>query len=97
MLVYFSQGGRDSWCALEVFQWLKKENRVDKETMELLVSIMCGWVKKLIEDEKEVREIVDLSVDMDCVGLRPNFSMMEKAISVYWDVGKNGFPYKFLA
>lgn len=88
VLVYFSQEGRDSWCALEVFEWLRRENRVDKETMELMVSIMCGWVKKMIEEEKDVREVVDLLVDMDCVGLKPNFSMMEKAISVYWDLGK---------
>lgn len=88
VLVYFSQEGRDSWCALEVFEWLKKENRVDKETMELMVSIMCTWVKKLIEEERDVGDVVDLLVDMDCVGLRPGFSMMEKVISLYWDMGE---------
>lgn len=96
VLVYFSQEGRDSWCALEVFEWLKKENRVDKETMELMVSIMCGRVKKMIQDEKDVREVVDLLVDMDCVGLTPNFSMMEKAISVYWDLGKKDHAISFV-
>ncbi|KAL8141369.1 hypothetical protein V2J09_007390 [Rumex salicifolius] len=88
VLVYFSQEGRDSWCALEVFEWLKKENRVDKETMELMVSIMCGWVKKLIESERLVGDVVDLLVDMDCVGLKPSFSMIEKVISVYWEMEK---------
>lgn len=88
VLVYFSQEGRDSWCALEVFEWLKKENKVDKETMELMVSIMCGWISKLVEGEHEVGDVVDLLVDMDCVGLKPNFSMMEKVISVYWEMGK---------
>ncbi|XP_010685931.2 pentatricopeptide repeat-containing protein At2g30100, chloroplastic [Beta vulgaris subsp. vulgaris] len=96
VLVYFSQEGRDSWCALEVFEWLKKENRVDKETMELMVSIMCGWVKNMIEAEKEVGEVVDLLVDMDCVGLKPNFSMMEKAISVYWNLGKKDQAISFV-
>ncbi|XP_021716295.1 pentatricopeptide repeat-containing protein At2g30100, chloroplastic-like [Chenopodium quinoa] len=96
MLVYFSQEGRDSWCALEVFEWLKKENRVDKEMMELMVSIMCGWIKNMIEAEKEVGEVVDLLVDMDCVGLKPNFSMMEKAISVYWDSGKSDQAVSFV-
>lgn len=86
VLVYFSQEGRDSWCALEVFEWLKKENRVDKETMELMVSIMCGWFKKLIEGEHQVGDAVDLLVDMDCVGLKPGFSMMEKVISLYWEM-----------
>ncbi|XP_044506581.1 pentatricopeptide repeat-containing protein At2g30100, chloroplastic isoform X2 [Mangifera indica] len=88
VLVYFSQEGRDSWCALEVFEWLKKENRVDKETMELMVSIMCSWVKKLIDEEREVGDVIDLLVDMDCVGLKPGFSMIEKVISLYWEVGK---------
>lgn len=89
VLVYFSQDGRDSWCALEVFDWLRKENRVDKETMELMVAIMCGWVKKLIHEEKHgVGDVVDLLVDMDCVGLRPGFSMIEKVISLYWEMGE---------
>ncbi|KAF6164902.1 hypothetical protein GIB67_017105 [Kingdonia uniflora] len=89
VLVYFSQEGRDSWCALEVFEWLQKENRVDKETMELMVSIMCGWVKKLIESEEHrIGDVIDLLVDMDCVGLRPSFSMIEKVISLYWEMGK---------
>lgn len=88
VLVYFSQEGRDSWCALEVFEWLRKENRVDKETMELMVAIMCGWVKKLIEGEHEVGDVVELIVDMDCVGLKPGFSMIDKVISLYWEMGQ---------
>ncbi|KAK4606013.1 hypothetical protein RGQ29_000341 [Quercus rubra] len=88
VLVYFAQEGRDSWCALEVFEWLKKENKVDKETMELMAAIMCGWVKKMIEKEHhEVGDVVDLLVDMDCVGFKPGFSMVEKVISLYWEMG----------
>lgn len=88
VLVYFSQDGRDSWCALEVFEWLKKENKVDEETMELMVSIMCSWVKKMIESKSEVGEVVDLLVDMDCVGLKPSFSMIEKVISLFWELNE---------
>ena len=88
VLVYFSQDGRDSWCALEVFDWLRKENRVDKETMELMVGIMCGWAKKLIQEKHGVGDVVDLLVDMDCVGLRPGFSMIEKVVSLYWEMGE---------
>lgn len=88
VLVYFSREGRDSWCALEVFDWLRKENRVDDETMELMVSIMCRWVKNLIEGEHVVGDVVDLLVDMDCVGLKPDFSLIEKAIGLYWDIGE---------
>lgn len=87
VLVYFSQEGRDSWCALEVFEWLRKENRVDKETMELMVSIMCSWLKRLIEEGNDVADVIDLLVDVDCVGLKPSFSMMEKVISLYWEMG----------
>ncbi|RXH83906.1 hypothetical protein DVH24_013151 [Malus domestica] len=88
VLVYFSQEGRDSWCALEVFEWLRKENRVDKETMELMVSIMCSWVKKLIKEEHDIGDVVDLLVESDCVGLKPSFSMMENVISLYWEMGE---------
>ncbi|XP_068668206.1 pentatricopeptide repeat-containing protein At2g30100, chloroplastic-like [Aristolochia californica] len=88
VLVYFSQEGRDSWCALEVFDWLRRGDRVDDETMELMVSIMCGWVEKLIAGDHGVDEVVDLLKDMDCVGLKPKFSMIEKVISLYWDIGK---------
>ncbi|CAK9171677.1 unnamed protein product [Ilex paraguariensis] len=96
VLVYFSQEGRDSWCALEVFEWLKKENRVDKETMELMVSLMCGWVKKLIESEHDAGDVVDLLVDMDCVGLKPSFSMIEKVISLYWEMGEKERAVSFV-
>lgn len=96
VLVYFSQEGRDSWCALEVFEWLRKENRVDKETMELMVTLMCSWVKKLIEGEHEIGDVVDLLVDMDCVGLRPGFSMMEKVISLYWEMGEKARAVSFV-
>ncbi|KAL5580683.1 hypothetical protein UlMin_013125 [Ulmus minor] len=96
VLVYFSQEGRDSWCALEVFEWLRKENRVDKETMELMVSLMCSWVKKLIEGEHDVADVVDLLVDMDCVGLKPSFSMMEKVISLYWEMGEKARAVMFV-
>lgn len=96
VLVYFSQEGRDSWCALEVFEWLRKENRVDKETMELMVTLMCSWVKKLIEGEHDVGDVVDLLVDMACVGLRPGFSMMENVILLYWEMGEKGRAVSFV-
>ncbi|KAE8667488.1 ethylene-overproduction protein 1-like [Hibiscus syriacus] len=60
VLVYFSQQGRDLWCALEVFEWLKKENKVDIQTMDLMVSIK----------------------------LKPGFSMVDKVISMYWEMEK---------
>ena len=88
VLVYFSQEGGDAWCALEVCDWVRKENKVDKETMELMVSIMCGWVMKLIERKSDIGDVVALLVDMDCVGLKPSFSMIEKVISLYWETGE---------
>ncbi|KAI3742588.1 hypothetical protein L1987_60275 [Smallanthus sonchifolius] len=88
VLVCFSQEGRDSWCALEVFEWLKKENKVDEETMELMVSLKCGWVKKLVQGEHDVEDVIGLLVGMECVGLKPDFSMIEKVVSLYWDLGE---------
>ncbi|KAI8574044.1 hypothetical protein RHMOL_Rhmol01G0324000 [Rhododendron molle] len=96
VLVYFSQEGRDSWCALEVFEWLRKENRVDEETMELMVSLMCAWVKKLIEGKQDVGFVADVLVDMDCVGLKPGFSMIEEAVSIYWEMGEGERAVSFV-
>ncbi|XP_077213836.1 pentatricopeptide (PPR) repeat-containing protein isoform X2 [Tasmannia lanceolata] len=96
VLVYFSQEGRDSWCALEVFDWLRRENRVDGETMELMVSIMCVWVEKLVRGEHVVEDVIDLLKDMDCVGLKPRFSMIEKVISLYWEMGKKAEAVLFV-
>uniref|UniRef100_A0A1D1Y7M8 Pentatricopeptide repeat-containing protein At2g30100, chloroplastic n=1 Tax=Anthurium amnicola TaxID=1678845 RepID=A0A1D1Y7M8_9ARAE len=88
VLVHFSQEGRDAYCALEVFDWLRRENRVDGETMELMVSIACGWIERLIGEGHAVEDVVGLLNEMDCVGLEPGFSMVEKVISLYWDMGK---------
>ncbi|KAL6003191.1 hypothetical protein ACLOJK_023414 [Asimina triloba] len=96
VLVYFSQDGRDSWCALEVFDWLRKENRADGETVELMVTIMCGWVEKMVRGEHAVEDVVGLLKDMECVGLTPRFSMIEKVISVYWEVGKKAEAVMFV-
>lgn len=88
VLLYFSQEGRDAYCALEVFDWLRKENRVDAETMELMVSIACGWIDRLVGENHAVEDLVGLLNEIDCVGLEPGFSMVEKVISSYWDRGK---------
>lgn len=96
VLVYFSQEGRDSWCALEVFDWLRRENRVDGETMELMVSIMCGWIEKMVRDDCGVDDVFGLLRDMECVGLKPRFSMIEKVVSVYWEMGKKAEAMAFV-
>ncbi|CAA6654717.1 unnamed protein product [Spirodela intermedia] len=88
VLLYFSQEGKDAYCALEVFDWLRKENRVDAETMELMVSIACGWIDRLVGEDHAVEDLVGLLNEIDCVGLEPGFSMVEKVISSYWDRGK---------
>ncbi|PKA56191.1 Pentatricopeptide repeat-containing protein [Apostasia shenzhenica] len=88
ILVYFAQEGRDSYCALEVFDWLRRENLVDGETMQLMVSIVCGWIERIIGRDHEVDDVVGLLNEMDCVGLEPDFSMVEKVVSLYWEMGK---------
>ncbi|KAL5990588.1 hypothetical protein ACLOJK_011490 [Asimina triloba] len=56
ILVYFSQDGLNSWSALKLFDWLRKENRANNETGELMVTIMCGWVEKMVRGEHAVEE-----------------------------------------
>ncbi|RWW87101.1 hypothetical protein BHE74_00004092 [Ensete ventricosum] len=96
VLVYFAQEGRDSYCALEVFDWLRKENRVDAETMELMVSIACGWIERLIGGEHAPEDVMTLLNEMECVGLDPGFSMVEKVVSLYWDRGKKDEAIAFV-
>ncbi|GLJ37496.1 hypothetical protein SUGI_0761730 [Cryptomeria japonica] len=88
VLVYFSQEGRDSWCVLEVFDWMRKVDRVDDETMDLMLSIMSSWLAKLVEEEHSVEEVQILLTEMKCVGLVLNYDMVETLISLYWDRGK---------
>lgn len=60
VLTYFAQDGRDSWCALEVYEWMQKENRVGDETQKLMMAIMYEWVMKLVEGEQSVEEVKSL-------------------------------------
>ncbi|OAY65307.1 Pentatricopeptide repeat-containing protein, chloroplastic [Ananas comosus] len=96
VLVYFAQEGRDSYCALEVFDWLRRENRVDGETMELMVSIACGWIERLVGGDHAVGEVVALLNEIECVGLEPGFSMVEKAVALYWERGKKDRAVEFV-
>lgn len=88
VLVYFSQEGRDSWCALEVFDWMRQVDKVDDETMELMLSIMSSWLGKLVEEEHPIEDVQSLLTEMNCVGLKVNYEMVETLISLYWDRGK---------
>jgi len=96
VLVYFSQEGRDSWCALEVFDWMRRGDKVDDETMELMLSIMASWLNKLAEEEHSVEEVQCLLREMKCVGLKPDYDMVKKMISMYWDKGKMSEAVQFV-
>nr|KYP40061.1 hypothetical protein KK1_038602 [Cajanus cajan] len=53
-------------------------------------------LEKLIQEHHGVGDVVDLLVDMDCVGLRPGFSMIEKVISLYWEMGEKESAFLFV-
>ncbi|WVZ98087.1 hypothetical protein U9M48_043566 [Paspalum notatum var. saurae] len=96
VLVYFAQEGRDAYCALEVFDWLRRANRVDGETMELMAAIACGWIERLVGAGGDVADVAALLGEMDCVGLRPGFSLVEKAVALYWDRGERDQAVDFV-
>ncbi|XP_062231150.1 pentatricopeptide repeat-containing protein At2g30100, chloroplastic-like [Phragmites australis] len=96
VLVYFAQEGRDAYCALEVFDWLRRANRVDGETMELMAAIACGWIERLVGSGGDVADVAALLGEMDCVGLRPGFSLVEKAVALYWDRGEREQAIEFV-
>ncbi|CAN6328630.1 unnamed protein product [Urochloa humidicola] len=96
VLVYFAQEGRDAYCALEVFDWLRRANRIDGETMELMAAIACGWIERLVGAGGDVADVAALLGEMDCVGLRPGFSLVEKAVALYWDRGEREHAVEFV-
>ncbi|KAL6865066.1 hypothetical protein ACP4OV_016217 [Aristida adscensionis] len=96
VLVYFAQEGRDAYCALEVFDWLRRANRVDGETMELMAAIACGWIERLVGAGGDVADVAALLGEMDCVGVRPGFSLVEKAVALYWDRGEREHAVDFV-
>jgi len=88
VIAYFAQEGRDSWCALEIYDWMQKENLVGGDTHKLMMSIMFDWVMKLVEDEQPVEDVKSLLQDMNCVGLKPEFHIIQSIIAAYWDKGR---------
>ncbi|KAG6544240.1 hypothetical protein Mapa_014343 [Marchantia paleacea] len=87
VLAYFAQEGRDSWCALEVFEWMQRVNRVGDDTHKLMMRIMFDWIMKLVEKEQPVEDVKSLLQDMHCVGLKPEFHIMQSIIGTYWEKG----------
>lgn len=87
VLAYFAQEGRDSWCALEVFEWMQRVNRVGDDTHKLMMRIMFDWIMKLVEKEQPVEDVKSLLQDMHCVGLKPEFHIMQSIIATYWEKG----------
>ncbi|CAM6101538.1 unnamed protein product [Calypogeia fissa] len=88
VLAYFAQEGRDSWCALEVFDWMQRVNRVGDDTHKLMMNIMFEWIMKLVEKEQPVEDVKSLLQDMNCVGLKPEFHIMQSIIGTYWEKGR---------
>ncbi|ONK67979.1 uncharacterized protein A4U43_C05F5860 [Asparagus officinalis] len=66
------------------------------ETMELMVSIACGWIERLVLGEHAVDVVVGLLNEMECVGVEPGFSMVEKVVSSYWERGKKEVGVEFV-
>eukprot|EP00246_Nothoceros_aenigmaticus_P006456 TRINITY_DN19343_c0_g1_i1.p1 TRINITY_DN19343_c0_g1~~TRINITY_DN19343_c0_g1_i1.p1 ORF type:complete len:500 (-),score=91.58 TRINITY_DN19343_c0_g1_i1:325-1824(-) len=96
VLKYFAQEGKDSWCALEVFEWMQKMNKVEDDTHKLMMSIMLDWITKVVEEEYPIEFVKCLLEDMKCVGLRPDFRILNYITSVYWDKGKKAEVLSFV-
>ncbi|KAK1630689.1 hypothetical protein QYE76_005004 [Lolium multiflorum] len=48
----------------------------------LMTAIACGWIERLVGAGGDISTLLG---EMDCVGLRPGFSLVEKAVALYWD------------
>ncbi|KAF0910466.1 hypothetical protein E2562_002926 [Oryza meyeriana var. granulata] len=64
--------------------------------MELMAAIACGWIERLVGAGGDVADVAALLGEMDCVGLRPGFSLVEKAVALYWDRGERGSAVEFV-
>ncbi|KAK1605554.1 hypothetical protein QYE76_029227 [Lolium multiflorum] len=95
--VVFVRGGpRRPYCALlEVFDWLRRADCVDGETMEVMTApspaagSSASW-------GLDVSDVSALLGEMDCVGLRPGFSRVEKAVVLYWDRSERAHAVEFV-
>jgi hypothetical protein len=64
--------------------------------MELMAAIACGWIERLVGAGGDVADVAALLGEMDCVGLRPGFSLVEKAVALYWDRGERDQAVEFV-
>jgi hypothetical protein len=64
--------------------------------MELMAAIACGWIERLVGAGGDVADVAALLGEMDCVGLRPGFSLVEKAVALYWDRGEREHAVEFV-
>lgn len=55
-----------------------------KNPEKLKVSIPFCSIVRLIKGEHEADEVLGLLTEMECVGVKQGFSMVEKAMSLYW-------------
>ena len=69
---------------------------MDNETMELMLSIMSSWLNKLVVEDNSVEEVQCLLGEMKCVGLKSDYDIVEKMISMYWDRGKISEAIQFV-
>ncbi|KAK1631762.1 hypothetical protein QYE76_006077 [Lolium multiflorum] len=93
VLVYFAQEGRDAYCALEGFDGLCRPDRIHGETLELMTAIACGWIERIVGTGGDVSALLG---EMDCVGLRPGFSLVEKNVTLYWDRSERARAVEFV-
>jgi hypothetical protein len=42
-----------------VFDWLRRTDYVDGETMELMTAIACGWIKRLVGADGDVSALLE--------------------------------------
>lgn len=61
-----------------------------------MAAIACGWIERLVGAGGDVADVSALLGEMDCVGLRPGFSLVEKAVALYWDRSERARAVEFV-
>ncbi|GJP75466.1 hypothetical protein CLOP_g5910, partial [Closterium sp. NIES-67] len=87
LVAYFAQQGRDMWQALEVYDWMVRGNRVERQTRRLIHVIMDQRLGQLLQEGCPTEKVLRLVGRMVDLGLPPDFPLKRMLGEELWDRG----------
>ncbi|CAI5459459.1 unnamed protein product [Closterium sp. Yama58-4] len=87
LIAYLAQRGRDMWQALEVYDWMVRENRAQRSTRRLTLVIMDQRLGQLLQEACPTENILRLVVRMLELELLPDLPLKRMLAEHLWDRG----------